>query len=281
MTVHVNDSGTWKAPQVYVNDGGTWKEPTEIYIYDGAWKLTYKKVTVSASTQNINLHTLLGSPAYPITAVVNIDNGLTIGSSSTSTPAITTSSLPAGSVLYLTIGSGTYVVGKGGVGGAAIAGSSGSANVKAGTVGGTALYTRITTYLTNNGTIGGGGGGGGGGGVTNYNPSQAYDDWTGAGGGGAGNAVGAGGATASYLSNTGSSGTLTTGGAGSAWQSSGGSSEQQYGSYGGAGGNLGSAGSNGTPYQTHNVGGAAGYAIDGVSYMTKKLAGTITGSEVN
>jgi len=280
MTVHVNDSGTWKNPQVYVNDGGTWKEPTEIYVYDGGWKLTYKRVTVSASTQNISIHSLMGSPTYPVTAVVNIDGGLTIGSSSTSTPAITTSGIPAGSILYLTIGSGTYVVGKGGVGGNAIPGSSGSSNVKAGTAGGTALYTRITTYLTNNGTIGGGGGGGGGGGVTNGS-GQAYDDYTGAGGGGAGNAVGAGGSTAGNLSNVGGSGTLTTGGSGSAWQSSGGSSEQQTGSYGGNGGNLGSAGSNGTPYQTHNVGGAAGYAIDGVSYITKKTAGTITGSEVN
>jgi len=280
MTVHVNDSGTWKTPQVYVNDGGTWKEPTEIYIYDGAWKLTYKKVTVSASTQSINLHTLLGSPTYPITAVVNIDSGLTIGSSSTSTPAITTSSLPAGSILYLTIGSGTYVVGKGGVGGNRIAGASGSANVKAGTAGGTALYTRITTYLTNNGTIGGGGGGGGGGGVTNSS-GQAYDDYTGAGGGGAGNAVGAGGVGTGQCASGGAAGTLTTGGNGASYCSNSGSSELQYGSYGGAGGNLGLAGANGTPYQTHNVGGAAGYAIDGVSYVTKKTAGTITGSEVN
>lgn len=274
MTVHVNDSGTWKNPQVYVNDGGTWKEPTEIYVYDGGWKLTYKRVTVSASTKNISIHSLMGSPTYPVTAVVNIDGGLTIGSTSTSTPAITTSSLPSGSVLYLTIGSGTYVVGCGGNGGDAVAGSTGSSNVKAGTAGGTALYTRITTYLTNNGTIGGGGGGGGGGGVTNAS-GQAYDDYTGAGGGGAGHDVG----TAGYGNS--SIATLTTGGAGSSWFSSPASSERQVGSYGGAGGNLGQAGSNGTPYQTHNVGGAAGNAIDGVSYVTKKTAGTITGSEVN
>lgn len=274
MTVHVNDSGTWKNPQVYVNDGGTWKEPTEIYVYDGGWKLTYKRVTVSASTQNISIHSLMGSPTYPVTAVVNINGGLTIGSSSTSTPAITTSGLPSGSILYLSIGSGTYVVGKGGKGGDWITGNTGSGNVKAGLAGGTALYTRITTYLTNNGTLGGGGGGGGGGGVTNAS-SQAYDDYTGAGGGGAGNDVGASG------TGNGNTATLTTGAGGSAWSSSPASSEKQYGSYGGDGGDLGQAGSNGTPYQTHNVGGAAGSAIDGVSYVTKKTAGTITGSEVN
>ena len=280
MTIEVNNSGTWTAPRVYINNSGTWTEPNEIHVNDsGTWKLVYKKVDVTSSTQNININTLMGSPSYPLTAVVNISGSLTIGSSSTSNPAITTSGLPAGSKVFLIIGSGTYVVGKGGVGGSRGPGTSAN-NIYPGTAGGTALYTRVTTYLDNSGTIGGGGGGGGSGGVT-YLTGQAYDDYTGAGGGGAGNAVGAGGVGTGQCASGGASGTLTTGGAGVAWCSNAGSGEQQVGSYGGNGGNLGSAGSNGTPYQTHNVGGAAGYAIDGVSYITKKTAGTITGSEVN
>jgi len=283
MTIEVNNSGTWTAPRVYINNSGTWTEPNEIHVNDsGTWKLVYKKVDVTSSTQNININTLMGSPSYPLTAVVNISGSLTIGSSSTSNPAITTSGLPAGSKVFLIIGSGTYVVGKGGVGGSRGPGTSAN-NIYPGTAGGTALYTRVTTYLDNSGTIGGGGGGGGSGGVT-YLTGQAYDDYTGGGGGGAGNDVGAGGTSPVWAPGT-NSGTLTTGGAGVQWASSGGSSEQQTGSYGGNGGNLGSAGSNGTPLQSSggntNTGGAAGNAIDGVSYVTKKVAGTITGGEIN
>jgi hypothetical protein len=281
MPIYVKNSGVWVSPRVYVNDSGTWKEPGQIYVKDGGiWKTIYTVVDISASTQNVDLYSLAGSPTDPVTIIVNVADGITIGSSSTSTPALTSGSLNAASVIYLNIGTGAYVVGKGGVGGNRTAGSSGSGSVKPGTAGGLAFYTRIETYLNNSGTIGGGGGGGGGGGVTN--PSgQAYDDYTGAGGGGAGNAVGAGGVGTGQCASGGAAGTLTTGGNGGSYCSNSGSSEQQYGSVGGKGGDLGLAGANGVPYQTKNAGGAAGNAIDGVSYVTKNVAGTISGGEVN
>lgn len=281
MTIEVNNSGTWTAPRVYINNSGTWTEPNEIHVNDsGTWKLVYKKVDVTSNTQNININTLMGSPSYPLTAVVNISGSLTIGSSSTSNPAITTSGLPAGSKVFLIIGSGTYVVGAGGAGGDRVAGRGDQGPAKAGGAGGLALYTRVTTYLENNGTIGGGGGGGGGGSRTNTG-GQAYDDFTGAGGGGAGNSVGPG---VTAIGPDANNGTLTTGGAGVPYWSSGPYGEAQYGSIGGDGGDLGQAGSPGVPWpgvDGTNSGGAAGNAIDGVSYITKNVAGTITGGEVN
>lgn len=283
MPIYVKNSGTWVSPRVYVNDSGTWKEPNQIYVKDGGvWKTIYTVVDITSSTQNVDLYSLAGSPTDPVTVIVNVAAGITIGSSSTSTPAMTSGSLNSASIIRLNVGTGAYIVGAGGKGGDRGPGTSAS-NIYPGTAGGTALYTRVTTYLDNSGTIGGGGGGGGSGGVTLLT-GQAYDDYTGGGGGGAGNAVGAGGTSPAWAPGT-NSGTLTTGGAGVQWASSGGSGEQQTGSYGGNGGNLGTAGSNGTPLQSSggntNTGGAAGNAIDGVSYVTKNVAGTITGGEVN
>ena len=41
--VHVNDSGTWKAPaEIHVNDGGTWKAAQEVHVNDaGVWTLVF------------------------------------------------------------------------------------------------------------------------------------------------------------------------------------------------------------------------------------------------
>lgn len=283
MPIYVKNSGAWVSPRVYVNDSGTWKEPNQIYVKDGGvWKTIYTVVDITASTQNVDLYSLAGSPTDPVTVIVNVAAGITIGSSSTSTPAMTSGSLNSASVIRLNVGTGAYIVGRGGNGGARVSGRGDQGTAKPGTAGGTALYTRVTTYLDNSGTIGGGGGGGGGGSRTNTG-SQAYDDYTGAGGGGAGNTVGSGGAGLSACSAA-ANGTLTTGGAGNQYCSNGGSSEQQIGSYGGDGGDLGQAGDNGLPWpgtDGTNSGGAAGNAIDGVSYVTKSVAGTITGGEIN
>ena len=282
MSLYIKNNGSWVPPQVYVKHNNVWKEPTEIYVrQNGIWQLNYKSVTISANTSNVNLQTLMGNPTQAITAIVNINSNVQITSTSTSTPAFDTTGIPSGSILYLIVGSGAYIVGKGGTGGARVSGRGDQGTAKPGTAGGTALKTRIATYIINNGTIGGGGGGGGGGSRTNTG-GQAYDDYTGAGGGGAG--FGAGGAGIGQCSTGGSPGTLTAGGAGIQWCSNGGSSEQQGGSYGGAGGSLGQAGAHGLPdpgTDNTNVGGAAGNAIDGLSYITKKTTGSILGPQVN
>ena len=59
---------------------------------------------------------------------------------------------------------------------------------------------------------------------------------------------------------------------------------EQIGSVGGTGGNLGVAGARGQPnpdFDGTNTGGAAGKALDGLSYITKTVTGTILGLEVN
>lgn len=150
--------------------------------------------------------------------------------------------------ITLVIGSGCRVLGAGGAGGSIIG---------AGGAGGTALYTRYPITIENLGTIGGGGGGGGSG--------EAFPDG-GGGGGGAGYPGGAGGPG---LSENGQPGTTTAGGAGGALSVSGG--------FGGAGGGLGSAGSAGADA----AGGAAGVAVDGESYVTYTVEGTIAGARVN
>jgi hypothetical protein len=169
-----------------------------------------------------------------------------------------------------------------------------TANYTSGEAGGTALYVRhpITIELYAGAEImGGGGGGGGGGAYHGVYGSQHYYAPGGGGGGGAGAVVGAGGfrgwgfVPASF----GSPGTLSAGGAGggagrgeiggNVWGTAGGP--------GGAGGAPGAAGASGgragvLPTNGLGAGGAAGRAIDGISYCTFAInAGTRAGPEVN
>lgn len=284
MTIYIKESGVWTpTKEVYIKDSGAWKQSNAVWVRDGGiWKKVYDTLAITTSSNNINLYTAMGSPTYALTAVVNISGGLIIGSTSTSTPAFDVGSFPTGSVIYLNIGSGTYIVGRGGNGGNRVSGAGGQGASKPGGAGGPALKTRQTLYLNNAGTIGGGGGGGGGGGRTNRG-GQAYDDYTGAGGGGAGKTAGSGGTGLDQCGGA-PAGTLTTGGNGVIYCSNGGSSEQQYGSVGGNGGSLGQAGARGVPnpdFDGTNFGGAAGNAIDGSSYTTIVTTGSILGGQVN
>lgn len=59
MTLHVNQSGTWKQPAPYVNQSGTWKQPAEIWVnQSGTWKRVYPIYTPSlyAATSSGVLH---------------------------------------------------------------------------------------------------------------------------------------------------------------------------------------------------------------------------------
>lgn len=282
MGMYVNNSSTWTPPKaIYVKNSGSWASAKNVYINDsGFWYPMFTTYAITASSSNLNLYTALGSPTSPITAVVTINSGVTISGGSSASYALNITGFPSGSLIYL-VNNGT-IVGKGGNGGARVSGAGGQGASKPGLPGGTAIYTRNTLYIENNGTIAGGGGGGGGGGRTNRG-GQAYDDYTGAGGGGAGTNPGAGGTGLDQCGGA-PAGTATTGGNGVIYCSNGGSSEQQYGSVGGNGGSLGQPGARGVPnpdYDGTNLGGAAGNAIDGISYTTKLTAGTILGPEVN
>lgn len=111
-----------------------------------------------ASSTNVNLFTLAGSPASAGTWSFVVPAGVTIGSTSASTPALRTGTFPAGSQVYLFNSGNIY--GRGGNGGNASTGGNGGA----GGAGGAAVYLDRDLVIDNtNGNIFGGGGGGGGG----------------------------------------------------------------------------------------------------------------------
>ncbi|MEH2503403.1 hypothetical protein V1290_002214 [Bradyrhizobium sp. AZCC 1578] len=167
-------------------------------------------VTFSFSTSNINLWNHLvangwSNSGQPGTWFVSIASGVVIGSGSTGTPAFDTGTFPPGSTLQFT-NNGT-IAGRGGEGGA---GSAQCGPGSAGGAGGPAMQIRVTTTLTNNGSIWGGGGGGGGAGY----PSRFT---LGGGGGGAGAGLiatsGGAGASANYPGAPGGSSGLNAAGA--------------------------------------------------------------------
>ena len=210
-------------------------------------------IPIENNDYNLNLreiHDLIyaapvgGSPEGEAVRFV-LDEGITVGSTSTASPAITTGSWPDGVVLYLTINGRLQA--KGGKGGnnwnVSQAGENGGA-------GGTALQALVPLILDGDGELWGGGGGGGGG-DSNSGPG-------GGGGGGAGTDAGAGGNGWFPPSQNGAAGTSEAGGAGN---DPGGPA-----AVGGDGGGPGLAGANGSSGEL--LGGAAGNSISGVSFVT-------------
>lgn len=219
------------------------------------------RVIIDADANNINLRTIHDSQFIEAvagdTVECIINAGITVGSSSTSLVAFDVGSWPAGVIINLTIYG--RITGAGGAGGI---------SNTAGLPGGTALYTRVAINLTDaSGAIHGGGGGGAAG---IFYPIIVYSG----GGGGAGRVPGAGGAAFK----PGSAGTDLAGGAGGG---------PLGGTDGGAGGGPGLAGA--SRFQTYSggasatvAGGAAGKAIDGISYVTTiGAAGDRRGSQIN
>jgi hypothetical protein len=156
------------------------------------------------------------------------------------------------------------IVGAGGRGGNSE--TSPSNPLAAGQDGGRALFTRTPITLYNNGEIWGGGGGGGGG--TGLNTPQPA---LGSGGGGGGTVPGSAGFSATDM---GGPGGPTSGGLGGV---------PVIGVPGGSGGPPGFAGVDGGSYLggPQAPAGAAGAAIDGVSFCTITLAGDRRGTEIN
>lgn len=193
-----------------------------------------------------------------------VSEGVTIGSTSTSNPAMTLGSWPAGVNVFV-INRGR-IQGKGGAGGAGVIFP---VSPNAGQNGGVAIYTRFDISLDNDaGEIFGGGGGGGSGGV-NFIFAIASSG----GGGGAGTDGGAGGSAfapegAENPTQAGNPGTADDGGTGGTILSAGGD--------GGDPGQNGTAGAN-----SGGAGGSAGAAIDGDSYVTITVTGDIRGPQIN
>ena len=251
-------------------------------------------VVISSNTEDFNMRSYALANGWdgtsPLIMSVTINTGVTVSSSSTSTPAFTTKTsgdpaFPVGS--SLTLLNNGIIAGRGGAGGtgANVVNVTTFTNGGAGGAGGPALQALDAISITLNGVIGGGGGGGGGGGatVTSTGGKASIDTGLSGGGGGGGRSVlsgGNGGAPgtvagsgdgieAAVLGTAGASGTVTAPGAGGVGPSLAGSGATSAGS-GGLGGDLGQPGGAGRTLtgSVGGAGGAAGAAVIGNSNIT-------------
>lgn len=205
-----------------------------------------------------NIATALGNPVNPLDIVLTINEGVIIGSTSTSNAALSTGNLP--------IGSTVTIINNGRIQGAG--GNGGHGTHPKGYDGGDAIYAAVQMNIENLGEIWSGGGGGGALADSVDSISSSYGEFAN-GGGGAGLNFGVyhpnsemdmdsyysclslgGSASVSMPSN----GTLDSGGGS-------GGSGCVIGLYGGSGGNPGENGAGVGSFTTINNGGLAGYAI--------------------
>lgn len=134
---------------------------SKTFIYTVVVEPCYR-VKVLNSVQNYDLSTDLynqhpsASTTQPICVIADIENGAQLTSNNAATPAFSTGSLPAGSLVAI-LNNG-YILGKGGNGGTAYSPTSGTTGE--GFTGGNAIDLSTKTYIQNNLGIYGGGGGG-------------------------------------------------------------------------------------------------------------------------
>lgn len=237
-------------------------EAEEMVFADDLADPLERTIIIDSNINNVDLRemhdSLYAAPESGDTVNVIIQAGVIVGSTSVSEPALDAGTWPAGVTINVELDG--RIQGKGGNGG------NGGAS-QAGQAGGTALFTRQAINLTwTDGEIWGGGGGGGGSPPLEVGEGSENDDGYG-GGGGAGQLPGSGGAGLNE-GGPGSAGTTEAGGAGGAIIVT------------GAGGGPGLAGSNAG--LGGGSGGAAGTAIDGVSFITDVGAdGDGRGSQIN
>jgi hypothetical protein len=233
-------------------------------LFAGGSRRITASIIISASTNNYTLNpaAVTGYVAGKTDVELIINSGIIVGSTSTSTAALSVSGFDADDGITIT-NSGS-ILGMGGAGGTG--GSSNGAG-GAGSAGGLALILSNSVSIDNLGYVFGGGGGGGG--SRSYYTvascgkncnTYAYYGGSG-GGGGAGQLGGVAGVRGLYVSNYGSHGsvgTLLAGGAGGTNNID-----------GGAGGTNGSAGAN----ADNGAGGAAGKAATLNGYVITWVSG--------
>lgn len=225
-----------------------------------------------------NVGGYLGASGYSVINLT-INSGIDIGSPSSGSTGLQINGFGADCTLNITNGGTIY--GGGGNGGDASAQS----YANQGSDGGTGLFVSAgqgPINFTNNGTINGGSGGGGAAWGSysyctsadpKYGSCGAYATaYTAAGGGGGRgyNAGNGGGATGGSGNQGGSAGSKTSGGSGGSQTNATGGAGGSTIAYGGAAGSQ-TGGNNGQ-------GGAAGYAVQGSSYITWLATGTRNGS---
>ncbi len=223
--------------------------------------LTNRTIIIDSNINNINMRTIhddiypepTGTESPPVTVTCVINSGVIVGSDSTADPAFDVGSWPSGITLALNV--------EGRIQGA---GGNGGTPTFNGDPGGTALYTTETIDLVLNvgdGEVFGGGGGGGG----------SASNTGGGAGGGQGQIPGLGAENTLFPGDSGGDGTTEAPGI-----APDGVNPVNDGGDGGAAGQDGDDSSSGS-----FLGGAAGNAIDGISFVTKTGTGDVRGPEVN
>jgi len=255
-----------------------------------------RNIIISNDTLNFNLREahdqIFTPPSSGDTVICTVQGGVVVGGSSPGIVAFNVGDWPEGVEILIILESGAYIVGKGGSGGDAKFTST-EEYADDGEYGGKGFYTRYDVTIENNGVIGGGGGGGGGAsGIARASTTVFYTGASG-GGGGAGRDIGDGGnATVTgqdgrVYEDNGEDGTLVAGGDGGTIIQSGSGYSLEL--IAGDGGDLGQNGGDGSATASgaveasdyDGVGGSAGDAIDGVSYITFNPQGQILGPQVN
>jgi hypothetical protein len=228
-------------------------------------------ISISSNTANYTLNTakVVGYDAGKTDAILTIDSGVIVSSSSTGSYALTVDNSWAAGDKVTIVNSGV-ILGRGGNGGR---GADGVSNGQTGTGAGPALLVQFALTMNNLNRIAGGGGGGGGGG-NSLSGSGKATVITGGGGGGGGIGIGSAGAGGtngvSTNGSAGTAGTLTSEGGGGGGGGGGGS--------GGTYGTSGSSGSSGGGNFGPGSGGSAGACIVGNSNITYTNTGTRNGS---
>jgi len=275
-----------------------WQEQLQVESSIGGAQVDVHKtiiLNITADTDEYNIFTSAGSPALPVSVLVNVASGVVVGSTSTSNPAMDTGTgWHSQSQLFMTndgliAGAG----GTGGIGGNVVKGDPPSCGVaSAGTAGGDAINLQFDIETINNGVINGGGGGGGGGGGAGVHAFSS-NGCAGGGGGGGGSGSGSGGAGGTTdcgttaTGGTGSAGTDIEGGGGGSAGSGNVGGHTYSGGSGGTGGLPAVAGDTGsTGVEVGNgcsssgaAGGAAGKAVEPNAFtLTLTNNGTVAGA---
>lgn len=230
--------------------------------------LVNRVITIDSNIFNLNLRELHdtiypdpdvnASPAESVRFIIE-DNAI-VGSASHEVASIIVGDWPLG--YPVTIEVRGRIQGAGGPGGRGSA-ASGDIVAEDGEPGGTALYTRfaVDVEIIGDGGIWGGGGGGAG---LNRSDDDPLNGW--GGGGGAGYQGGAPGQ--SSLTESENNGTAPTAGTTEAGGAAGGPAQSGFFEFSsGAGGAPGAAGGNSVSFDSTS-GGAAGHAVDGISFVT-------------
>jgi hypothetical protein len=253
-SINANDLNSYRGKPWYrPSDGATGNFPVApasigMSCFYGKTQLN-ATVTISTSQNNVKIKCLIpGYVAGQTTAIVTVNSGVFIGSSSSANPSMYLCFQGSDNIIIINNGN---IFGAGGGGGS---GGYGDASPPGGTggTGGTAICAtnaRGGVSIINNGYISGGGGGGGGGSgykLFNGGYCQSYTSHQGSSGSGGAGVVPGGGSNAGF--------TYTGGGRTGGCE------------YGGAGGNLGLAGSPGGGTYP-GAGGCAGYYIKGIANL--------------